>query len=250
MTRALLRADQMRDADVLTEAEHLSLVHQNLTTSGTLNFQDGTISGTGNIYAGNFYGDGSNLSGISSEPESLYYSGSPKATADANGISTQRISNGNNYITLDNSTNRVNIYSNSNKMVEVDNIVTILHADGSKCIETASSYIDFYGASAARRFQLHPHDSLTQFVNLSNSSEMVFRSKNSSAAQVDMLRLDPDAGATVPEDSFIYFGSPTASGSWRMGISGENFIHQKYNGSTWETRQTIIGSESESFLEL
>lgn len=41
MARARLRADQIRDPDVLTEAEHLALVHQNLTTSGTL-----TVSGT------------------------------------------------------------------------------------------------------------------------------------------------------------------------------------------------------------
>ena len=31
MARAQLRADQIRDPDVLTEAEHLALVHQNLT---------------------------------------------------------------------------------------------------------------------------------------------------------------------------------------------------------------------------
>ena len=64
MARALLRADQMRDADVLTEAEHAAWVHVDLVTSGTLNFQDGTISGTGDIYATTFYGDGSQLTGI------------------------------------------------------------------------------------------------------------------------------------------------------------------------------------------
>lgn len=54
MARAKIRANQILDADLLTEAEHYSLVHQNLTTSGVLNFQDGTISGTGNIYAEEF----------------------------------------------------------------------------------------------------------------------------------------------------------------------------------------------------
>ena len=88
MTRALLRAGQIRDPDVLTEHEHAVLVHQNLTTSGTLNFQDGTISGTGDIYATTYYGDGSELTGVGAgNPESLYYSGSPIATAIANGIS-------------------------------------------------------------------------------------------------------------------------------------------------------------------
>jgi len=61
MARALLRADQMRDEDVLTEYEHDTEVHVNLVTSGTLNFQDGTISGTGDIYADNFYGGGETL---------------------------------------------------------------------------------------------------------------------------------------------------------------------------------------------
>jgi len=61
MARALLRADQMRDADVLTESEHDNEVHVNLVTSGTLNFQDGTISGTGSIYADALYGNGEAL---------------------------------------------------------------------------------------------------------------------------------------------------------------------------------------------
>ncbi len=98
MARALLRADQIRDEDVLTESEHGSWVHINLVTSGTLNFQDGTISGTGDIYGDDLY-----------------------------------------------------------------------------------------------------------------------------------------------TDNFMYFGDTTTSGSWRMTISGEDFIHQKYNGSTWETKQTVVG---------
>jgi len=92
MARALLRADQMRDEDVLEETEHDVLVHENLVTSGTLNFQDGTISGTGDVYATTYYGDGSELTGVSgggsSNPESLYYNGTDvRATATAAGIS-------------------------------------------------------------------------------------------------------------------------------------------------------------------
>ena len=51
MARSLLRASQMVDEDILEEIEHDVLVHEDLVTSGTLNFQDGTISGTGDIYA-------------------------------------------------------------------------------------------------------------------------------------------------------------------------------------------------------
>jgi len=47
--------------------------------------------------------------------------------------------------------------------------------------------------------------------------------------------------AELPSDSFIYFGDTTTSGTWRMGRSGEDFVHQKYNGSTWDTKQTITG---------
>ena len=64
MARSLLRASQLRDEDVLEEIEHDVLVHENLVTSGTLNFQDGTISGTGDVYAGSYHGDGSTLSGV------------------------------------------------------------------------------------------------------------------------------------------------------------------------------------------
>ena len=42
MARALLREHQMGDRDNLSEDEHDVLVHENLVTSGTLNFQDGT----------------------------------------------------------------------------------------------------------------------------------------------------------------------------------------------------------------
>jgi len=61
MARALLREDQMGDRDNLSEDEHDVLVHENLVTSGTLNFQDGTISGTGDVYAGTLYGSGEAL---------------------------------------------------------------------------------------------------------------------------------------------------------------------------------------------
>ncbi len=42
-------------------------------------------------------------------------------------------------------------------------------------------------------------------------------------------------------DNFTYFGDDTTSGSWRLGISGEDFIRQKYDGSTWQTEQTVSG---------
>jgi len=87
MTRALLREHQIGDRDNLSEDEHDVLVHENLVTSGTLNFQDGTISGTGDVYATTYYGDASNLTGTSSTPESLYYNDTDiKATATAAGI--------------------------------------------------------------------------------------------------------------------------------------------------------------------
>ena len=58
MVRSLLRASQLRDEDVMEEAEHDAWVHVDLVTSGTLNFQDGTISGTGSIYADTLYSSG------------------------------------------------------------------------------------------------------------------------------------------------------------------------------------------------
>lgn len=535
MARAQLRADQIRDPDVLTEAEHLALVHQNLTTSGTLTVDNASVTGftieysnddivltntdpdgdvyikatnassqvktgihiqpdastalyhagvaaartygngglqyfkqgaagtsgyiydksgvgftmqsatgetiafhhvnepmavftadgaiklyhdgslaletttttgidvTGEVTATTYYGDGSNLTGISSgsfDPTTvsgLYFNDSEVASSDANGIATQQITDGDNYITLDDSANRIEIFTAGNKMVQIDNLFTIEHGDGNKGLEVAASYIDFYGATAARRFQLYPHDTLTRFVNTANSSEMVFQSNNSSSVQKDMLRLDPDgysilsyagdtrfytdidgvslsangtylavvcdehayitnsynggsislqgdnssnvrkyvfigypddysamfhagakvlstvtsgirvhraddpkgldiimgtsdctitnrehgglviissensigtekqlismnpdgevkikhagedaittlaSGIEIPSDSFMYFGDTTTSGSWRMGISGEDFVHQKYNGSTWETKQTVVG---------
>jgi hypothetical protein len=61
MARALLREHQMGDRDNLSEPEHEVLVHENLVTSGTLNFQDGTISGTGSVYADTFYVGGEAL---------------------------------------------------------------------------------------------------------------------------------------------------------------------------------------------
>jgi hypothetical protein len=39
----------------------------------------------------------------------------------------------------------------------------------------------------------------------------------------------------------MYFGDKTTSGSWRMGISGADFIHQKYDGADWITKQTVVG---------
>lgn len=38
---------------------------------------------------------------------------------------------------------------------------------------------------------------------------------------------------------FMYFGDPNVNGSWRFGVSGNNFIHQRRESSVWVTKDTI-----------
>ncbi len=62
------------------------------------------------------------------------------------------------------------------------------------------------------------------------------------------LTVTGTGGVQIPEDSYMYYGDPTVSGSWRTGISGEDFVYQKYNGSAWETKKTIEGTGEEDPL--
>lgn len=344
MTRARLRANQILDADVLTEAEHASLVHQNLTTSGTLNFQDGTISGTGDVYATTYYGDGSNLSGISSSanPESLYYSESPKITAIANGVNipdgsetgTDIIYNSSNvyfkntvsggFIILEakdpNGVNRtlisadpwngvaLNYYnvqamktksggihfgvngtlisttskvyienyqqgtpielwarnsSNQDKLLfkGSPNGVVALYYAGDPSFETGTYGPGVRGLPASGLSILYLNDAagLEKVSLRSDGGTNDFRVIINGATQhnaiychaggatelfhnnAEKFETVSDGARITNSSDYMYFGDPTVSGSWRMGISGEDFIHQKYNGSTWETKQTIVG---------
>lgn len=39
--------------------------------------------------------------------------------------------------------------------------------------------------------------------------------------------------------AFLYWGDNNTEGSWRIGLSGNNFIFQRYETDAWITKQTI-----------
>ena len=50
-------------------------------------------------------------------------------------------------------------------------------------------------------------------------------------------RLQVAGSARVTE--WIYFGAPATAGAWRMGVSGDTFIVERYDGMAWVTKSTI-----------
>jgi len=418
MARALLREEQIGDIDNLSEPEHDVLVHENLVTSGTLNFQDGTISGTGDVYANAYHGDGSTLSGVGGgNPESLYYNTTDvKATATSAGIEitdgtyTGSIVYSSEKLTIKNTALNGNIefsanydgsqvifykiatagfadwhrfynkngtqiaqFSNTgyhqynsgvieNSFGNVANINTWygsvhgrssriqaedstgapqhlfrgypdgaaeLYYAGEKRLETAgtgavnfyntgttqygavlhnggqfalknfvnSGAIGFYGLNSVggqetlALFQADGSCKLYQnntvaletyangitvsstagaqavygfnvsslyIYNYEHGGTIEIWGENTATTQKQMAVFDPDAGVElnydgekqfetvvsgveIPVDNFMYFGDPTTSGSWRMGVSLEDFVHQKYDGADWVTKQTVVG---------
>ena len=58
MVRSRIREDQIVDADVLSEHEHLVLTHTNLLVSGTLTVLSGTLTDDGKFYCQEAYAEG------------------------------------------------------------------------------------------------------------------------------------------------------------------------------------------------
>jgi hypothetical protein len=115
-------------------------------------------------------------------------------------------------------------------------------------------------------FHIHPDTGDTNYRNYQENASIVMQgySTASPTAHVNIALFRADGGVIlnhagdtkfntaddgievtgdieIPSDGFMYFGDKTTSGSWRMGISGADFIHQKYNGADWVTKQTIVG---------
>lgn len=346
MARAKIREDQIEDIDNLSESEHDVLVHENLVTSGTLNFQNGTISGIGDVYATDYYGDGSNLTGVSvsgSNPTALYYDDVKKIEANNTGITFFGSDNqegfvyfvGGKYTFENNVTNGpMEFYQRDNtgnkeavmvldtdsghdfyvkqslgvKMIQTglwimggsQSLYTQITQTGANFLiqnsensgtvtidgrNSSSSYVRLFvadpdGASALYHAGVKTIFTTSDQLNIayggntalaigsSGGKHVIYSYDNGKVFNIQledsggigrtMLLLDPDgaaeiyhagdkaletvvSGVEIPVDNFMYFGDTTTSGSWRMGISGEDFIHQKYDGSGWETKQTVVG---------
>jgi hypothetical protein len=48
-----------------------------------------------------------------------------------------------------------------------------------------------------------------------------------------------NGGFLTSTSSYFYFGDPDVDGTWRFGVSGNNFIHQRRESSVWVTKDTI-----------
>ena len=220
MARSLLRASQLRDEDVMEEAEHDAWVHVNLVTSGTVNFQDGTISGTGDIYATTLYGDGSNLSGVGGEAAALYYSGTKvmesyisgtdegfklthtgDGTGDATDIFFTQSSYG--HLTIDNPTYQGRFIVKGTKGGDADSLMiqayphssVELYTSGLKSFETQSGGIRLWSGSNTTRLYQSGLD--FNFYNLEESGRYIFRGENAASDLTYMAIFDPDGAAEL-----------------------------------------------------
>lgn len=219
MARAQLRADQIRDVDNLTEPEHASLVHENLVTSGTLNFQDGTISGTGDVYATTFYGDGSQLSGISSQPDKLYYSGNVAVETTADGIylyddtsSQMGFDIISDILYISNYETNKGIYLRARDSGDTfrnmitatpEGGVTLLDTGGASLLAT-DSLVRVYPTQLTMNgdgnFHLLNYDG-TKYIRSDQASSVIkIQSRDSGSAQTDLIVADPDGSVAIYYD--------------------------------------------------
>ena len=213
MVRSRLRADQIRDPDLLTEAEHAALVHQNLTTSGILNFQDGTISGTGDVYATTYYGDGSQLSGISTNPESLYYNGTDiKATAIAAGISitdgtataaTLEFSSDDLHIVNNDPDGTIQLRARKSDDSQLNTMATFdpdagawFGYDGTTVFRTFNGYVQVYDSGGSSPFRINADSNTSQLYNFVHGGKTALVGESDSGSAVNMAILDPHGSWT------------------------------------------------------
>jgi len=135
---------------------------------------------------------------------------------------------------------------------------TALYHNGVKVIETSAVGMLIGDGTAAGTFMYY-YNSLDFYIdNLQAGGLLVLQSEYAAGGPSTILSGNPDgavelyyagvktfetvvSGVEIPVDNFMYFGDTTTSGSWRTGVSGEDFVHQKYNGSDWETKQTVVG---------
>ena len=211
MARSLLRASQLRDEDVMEEAEHDAWVHVNLVTSGTLNFQDGTISGTGDIYATTLYGDGSNLSGVGGgNPESLYYNTTDvRATASSDGINVtdgtytadMHFDSGSNRFYIENKSGvevRLTGESSGTRLLFVGqaNGAASMYYAGSIKFQTVSDGVLVYNGSGDNlRLTGSGDDAIVR--SITNDNNIVLQATDAAAEVKDVFRGDPDGSAEL-----------------------------------------------------
>jgi hypothetical protein len=125
------------------------------------------------------------------------------------------------------STPRFEVSISGQVMFQADTVVSINHSDGSKAIETASDNIDFYGSTAARRFQIHPHDT----------------------ANTKLISTNPGAGVDIlgrntanTADNTILSGDP--DGAFEANFAGSKVIWTTTNGIR------ITGTGNVGYLEI
>jgi len=138
------------------------------------------------------------------------------------------------------------------------NAVALTATEGNTSVEGPAVVELQIFSSTYGEFHIVKTSGFTSFDSIVDSEYLIFTGYNSGSTPTDMMKLDPDgaaelyhagekqfetvvSGVEIPEDSFMYFGDTTTAGSWRMGISGDDFIHQKYDGADWVTKQTVVG---------
>ena len=130
--------------------------------------------------------------------------------------------------------------------------------DNVKVMSTQDGRVNFYGNSGIEFGRIEHNDTDLTLINYTDDGLLYLKGQVTSNNTKTLFVGDPAgaaelyhagekqfetvvSGVEIPEDSFMYFGDTTTSGSWRMGIAGEDFIHQKYDGADWVTKQTVVG---------
>lgn len=240
MARALLREGQMGDRDNLSEPEHEVLVHENLVTSGTLNFQDGTISGTGDVYATTYYGDGSQLTGVGGGATDKIEEGdSSVEVIDAGGAATI-----------------VGTVDSETAFVATANGSVDLYYDGTKTFETSAAGATLVGTLTADGLTMAANEYITLAGNsriYDSGTEITFRN---AAGTENLAKFAPNG-----ECKLYFDNTPTlytaAYGIVAQDGSGDDpkILFRSSTGTTvgrigWDDSlfSLLIGSSSETAL--
>jgi hypothetical protein len=83
---------------------------------------------------------------------------------------------------------------------------------------------------------------VTELMTLNGTTGMLGINNNNPQEKLDVIgHIKASGNVRIGSSNAFYLGDPTTTGSWRIIRDGSDLKFQKYNGSTWDTKQTITG---------
>jgi hypothetical protein len=228
MARSLLRAEQIRDLDVVTEEEHTSEIDHFYRDLKDVT----TYSGHANEYiVVNASGTGLDSKGLEYTPPSYESQYGSNGSANTVFSLTQ--------FTYVPDTHEIMVFINGQKAEVTSNA-----QDATQYEETNSTTITFGAALQDEDFI-----EFLKYGKFDDAGGATFSGTIDNITGNGTTLETVNSGVAFDSYDAFYFGAPTTSGTWRINRTGDDMVFERYNGETW-TETFRIPSTGLDTLEL